>query len=377
MSVDGLAKSEENMSEAVVVGAGIGGLTAAIALLRRGWSVQVLERAPELTAVGAGISLWPNAVRALDEIGLGAAVRARAVDDVSAGIRDEQGRRLVRLDVAAVGARYGSPIVLHRADLLDLLRAALPESVVRTDIAVTEVRPDGTVMHAKGVSSADLVVGADGINSVTRRAVCGSVAPRYTGYTAWRLVTAPVQLYEGGETWGHGERFGYMPLADGRAYCFGSAAVPAGGHDAGLSELHRRFGQWHEPIPRLLAAASDSTVLRHDVYELPALPTFVRGRIALLGDAAHAMSPDLGQGACQAMEDAIVLARLAGNGDTALDSYDRQRRPRTRMIADRAHRLGAVARWSSKPAVLARNAAMRLVPVRVSMAAMAPVLDWK
>ncbi|MET7772810.1 FAD-dependent monooxygenase [Nocardia sp. NPDC005366] len=364
------------MSKAVIVGGGIGGLATAIALSRRGWDIEVLERAARIEALGAGLSLWPNALRALDALGVGGEVRSRAREEGSAGIRDDRGRLLSRTDVAAIRDRYGLPIMLHRADLLEILRAAVPETAVRTGISVTGVAADGVVTHATGEVTGDLIVGADGIHSVVRRAVCGDIAPKYAGYTAWRVVLAPTEpMGDLGETWGRGERFGFAALPDGRVYCFATANLPAGTETDGLAELRRRFGDWHDPIPALLAAADPAAVLQHDIYELPPLPTYVSGRIALLGDAAHAMTPNLGQGACQALEDAVILARVADE-DVDLTRYDRERRPRTRMIAARSGRIGVVAQWSWRPAVAVRNTVLRLVPASAQVGALGTVLDW-
>ncbi|WP_280477191.1 FAD-dependent monooxygenase [Nocardia asiatica] len=365
------------MPEALVVGGGIGGLAAAVAFLRQGWRVEVLERAAEITEVGAGLSLWPNALRALDALGVGEQVRDRAVEEGAAGIRDRAGRWLTRIDAEAIRARYGSPVMMHRADLVDVLRSALPARAVRTGVAVAEARADGTVVHSAGTSGGDVVVGADGLRSVVRRAVCGAVRPRYSGYTAWRMVVAPHEPVTGmGESWGRGERFGYVPLADGRVYCFATANMPEGTPGGGAAELRARFGGWHEPIPALLAAAGEAEVLKHDLYDLPALKTFVAGRIALVGDAAHAMLPTLGQGACQALEDAVVLGRVAAAG-AGLGDYDRERRPRTRMIASRSRRIGAVAQLSFPPSVAIRDALVRAIPDSVQLRSLASVLDWR
>ncbi|MBL1078354.1 FAD-dependent monooxygenase [Nocardia sp. 2] len=364
------------MPKVIVVGGGIAGLATAIAFQRRGWEIEVLEKAASITEVGAGLSIWPNALRALDALGVGEQVRARALEEGSAGIRDAKGRWLSRTDEAAVRARYGSPIMMHRADLLDILRAAVPETALRTGISVTGVRAGGTVAHSRGESTGDLVVGADGIRSTVRRALLGDIQPRYSGYTAWRVVVAPAEpITRMGETWGRGERFGYGVLADGRVYCFATANAPADSPGGGLAELRRRFGDWHDPIPALLAAADEAAVLHNDIYDLPALKSFVGERIALVGDAAHAMTPNLGQGACQALEDAVVLARVAAAGGP-LTAYDGERRPRTRMIASRSYRIGAVAQWESAPLVALRAAIMRLTPASAQFKALAPVLDW-
>lgn len=364
------------MSKAIIVGGGIGGLAAAIALNRQGWDVEVLERATRIAEVGAGLSLWSNALCALDALGLGDQVRERAIEQDTAGIRDNKGHWISRADSGAIRTRFGSPIMMHRADLLDILRAALPETALRTGISVTAATPDGTVTHSAGTAEGDLIVGADGLRSVVRRAVAGDVTPRYRGYTAWRLIVTPAEpLADLGETWGRGERFGYAPLSDGRVYCFATANLPADTPGDGLAELRRRFGAWHAPIPALLAAAEESAVLKHDLYDLPALKTYVAQRIALLGDAAHAMTPNLGQGACQALEDAVILARVATE-DPTLTRYDTLRRPRTQMLATRSRHLGTLAQLSAPPLVTLRNTALRLTPASFQANSLAPILDW-
>ncbi|MFB9463776.1 FAD-dependent monooxygenase [Streptomyces cinereospinus] len=373
---------------ATVVGGGIGGLAAAVALHRRGWQVEVLERAPEFTEVGAGISLWPNALRALEALGLAGAVRALGAVEATGGVRDRRGRWLSRTDNAELTRRFGHPlVVLHRADLLRALVEALPTGSLRPDSEVHAVRDDThgpVVEHRGGTSRPDLVVGADGLRSAVRRALWPAAAPpRYAGYTAWRMVTGPLAAppAEGAETWGRGERFGHTALPGGRRYCFATASLPAGeaGAASEYAELLRRFGSWPDPVPALLAAVPEDAVLRHDLYDLPALPSFVRGRVALLGDAAHAMTPNLGQGACQALEDAVTLAHcLDGTPDTAaaLGLYDRLRRPRTQAVVRRSARLGTVGQLAWPPAVLLRDTAARLTPAWATLRSMAPVLGW-
>ncbi len=215
--------------KAVIVGGGIGGLAAALALHRRGWEVEVLERAPAITEVGAGLSLWPNALHALDELGLGQDVRGFSNLEGSGGIRDRKGRWLSRTDADALRERYGDVAMVHRATLLELLRTALPAEALRVGVPVHGVSADGTVQHTGGSSSGDLVVGADGLRSQVRRQLWPAVEPRYAGYAAWRFVTpSPVQVGAAFESWGRGERFGCAPLQDGRVYCFAVANAPEG-----------------------------------------------------------------------------------------------------------------------------------------------------
>ncbi|WP_395572451.1 FAD-dependent monooxygenase [Streptomyces sp. BK79] len=330
---------------AVVIGGGIGGLTAAAALHLRGLRVTVLERAPSLRPAGAAISLSPNALRALDVIGLGDEIRSLAAWQGDGGLRAPGGRWLSRSSAEAAAARFGGPLVLlHRATLIDLLAARLPSDAVRTGADATLADPgdDGRPARVRtpdGDLEADLVVAADGIHSTARAALFpqhpGAV---YSGFTTWRvLIPLPGVEFASHETWGRGRIWGTHPLRDGRVYAYAAAVTPAGGHAADeRAELLHRYGDWHDPIPAVLAAARPEDVLRHDVHHIAEpLPSYHRGRVALLGDAAHAMPPTLGQGGNQAVEDAIVLAHHHDD----LTAYTGARLPRTTAVARQAVRV--------------------------------------
>ncbi|MFC8515192.1 FAD-dependent monooxygenase [Streptomyces sp. NPDC057257] len=350
---------------AIVIGGGIGGLTAAVALHQSGRRVTVLERASTLEPVGAGISLAPNSLRALDVIGLGDEIRDLAAWQGDGGLRTPSGRWLARTPADAVAERFGGPLVLlHRATLVNSLIARLPPGAVRTGASATVVDPGAADRPARvstpdGELQADLVVAADGIHSAVRRKLFPEhPGPVYSGFTTWRVVIpVPGVEFASHETWGRGSLWGTHPLKDGRVYAYAAAVVPAGGHapDDERAELLRRYGDWHDPIPAVIAAARPGDVLRHDVHHLAEpLPAYQRGRVALLGDAAHAMPPTLGQGGNQAIEDAVVLAHHCED----LAAYTAARLPRTTAIARQAARAARVNLTSNRALIAVRNTAV-------------------
>ncbi|OKJ17952.1 monooxygenase [Streptomyces sp. CB00316] len=379
---------------AVVAGGGIGGLAAAVALSRRGWRVTVCERAPVLTGIGAGIVLAPNALRALDSIGLSPEVWAGDTLVGPVGLRTPDGTWLSRAGAGAMSSRYRPPArAVHRASLIDALADALPPGVVRLGVPVTGVDDTGdavVVLTSAGDLRADVVVAADGMRSVLRGQLFpGHPGLRHAGEAGWRAVLPgfgpPVR--SAAETWGRGERFGIVPLVDGRIYVYATAASGPGTKPADHhAELNRRFGTWHDPIPALLDRLDQRNpdpvgVLHHDFHELASpLPRFHSGRVALLGDAAHAMTPNMGQGGCQAIEDAVVMAHLlADDADVpaALAAYTQARHRRTTRISIRSRRIGELARLSHPVAVSARNLVVRATPSAVTSRALDTVLGWQ
>lgn len=366
---------------AVVVGGGIGGLAAAIGLRKAGWRVSVLERAPAFTGIGAGISLMTNAMRALAELGVGADLpRTRT----TGAMRTSTGRPLGRVSQQRDGPEM---LVLNRAELHRMLCGALPADSLHNNVevtGVTNVDSRGTlrVRASEGeVGDADLVVAADGVSSRIRAQLWpehGDAA--YSGSTAWRAITDAPWLPEGSLTLGPGSEFGIVPLGAGRIYWFGATTAEAGRryadeHAAALAN----FGHWPAPIGELIAATPHDAVLHHDILHLADPPdSFVAGRVALLGDAAHAMMPHLGQGGCQALEDAVELAAALGGLPVpdALAHYDRRRRPRAQRIAAYSRRFGRIIRLRNPVAVAARTALLRMTPPSVGTRQTTRLLDW-
>ncbi|GLY44186.1 FAD-dependent oxidoreductase [Amycolatopsis sp. NBRC 101858] len=368
---------------AVVVGGGIGGLGAAIGLHRAGWTVTVLERAEEFGDVGAGISLWPNALRCLDELGVDLGEHLAAQD--KGGLRDRRGRWVARWDADGFRRRHGRPLAgIHRADLIAGLLDALPADLLRTGTEVTEVTENGVVRFAGGEIRADLVVAADGIHSPIRRALFPHhPGPVYSGSSAFRGIARPAAIPGLSTTFAPGTEVGVLPLTGGDVYWFASSVTEPGARPADLKAyLKEHFGDWHDPIPALIDATPPEALLYHDLHHLAApLETYVRGRVAFLGDAAHAMPPFLGQGGCQALEDAVVLAHSVStvdDVDAALAAYDAQRRPRSQRVARASVRAGKAGPQLTSPVLTAlRMSLLRLVPTKLTARAGASINGWR
>ncbi len=360
---------------AVVVGAGPGGLACALGLLRVGIEVRVLEQAPEIREVGAALGLWSNAVRALDALGVAERVVARG--SVFERIRTERasGETIAEFDLRGLAPRAGAPsICVHRADLQAELLAALGAERVQTGARCVGLRFGGDRVAAEieggGEVEGDLVVGADGIHSAVRSSVHGGAAPRYAGYVAWRGVApgrpielpADVALFvlaPGSQAgvFACGGRGLYWFLTENRRPLGSSARRP------GKGDLLARLERGHRHVRAVVEATPDRAVLVGDVADRPPLRRWGRGRMTLVGDAAHPTTPNLAQGACQAIEDAVALAGcLAGAGgggdevERALRAFERARRRRTAWVTRQSRLIGAAYQWERPALVRLRDA---------------------
>jgi 2-polyprenyl-6-methoxyphenol hydroxylase-like FAD-dependent oxidoreductase len=386
------------MRTAVVVGAGVGGLAVAGALARTGWHVTLLERGDRLRGDSAALVIWPNGVRALRALGLGEGLGAIASPAPSRGIRRPNGQWLVQPDAVLDDEEDGpdSSLVVHREDLHDALVAGLGDRIdIRTGVAVRTVRALPGELPAVGDGrhtwEAELVVAADGVDSVVRRRLAPESTAVAAGCAAWRAVIPwyrapklPDGTGTGGETLGHGHRFRYALLGErgsaggsSRGGIYWAATVPGAYRPepppAQLVLLRRWFADWHAPIGDLLAATEPDDLIQHATAELRPIPRAFafpagRGGFVLVGDAAHAMSHHLSQGACLALEDAATLRSLmldAIPGKSlvhALEEYTNQRRPRLARIVRQSRRVGAVYAANGNLVARARNAALGLTP---------------
>ncbi|MFD1213499.1 FAD-dependent monooxygenase [Arthrobacter sp. GCM10027362] len=373
---------------AIIVGAGIGGLATALALQSTGWKVHVIERSGSAAAPGNGLSIWPNGTAALERLGL-----REAFDRISLPVRggalDLDGRPILELDQPEVLDRYGRSVrTVHRADLTALLAGALAVNTVHRGLAVARFEPDArtstVVLENRGQQSADLVVGADGLYSLVRRTLIGGSAPRSAGITAFRAVCpAPgpdAAALPWGETWGPGAVFGISPLKGNRIYWYGTISN-AEFRSSSLPTLKAmaldRFGHWNHGIAQLIGRTPEEAVMAHELFDRKPEPVWSGRSATLVGDAAHPMLPFLGQGACQALEDAVALAdALAAHGSVqeGLLAYDAERVPRTARIVNRSRMVGRLAQLERPGLRKARNTALRILPRKLRLKQLDSVL---
>jgi 2-polyprenyl-6-methoxyphenol hydroxylase-like FAD-dependent oxidoreductase len=320
---------------ALVIGAGVAGLATAVGLRRDGWHVEICERGPRVETGGAAFGMWPAAQRGLAELGVAPRLQAGSVPYRTAAVRSVRGQHLADLPLQRIERTEGRPVVL-------VLRQVLMEALLDTlaDLGGGPVRVGTTpALDRAALERFDLVVGADGIRSAVRPLVdADALPPRALGATAWRGVCDGVEEAYG-EVWGAGMFTGVTPGGPGRTNWY--VAVSHRRCPPDFERLGAAVHGWPSPVPEVLSRTCPADVLRHDIWDLPPPRRYARDRAALVGDAAHAMAPSLGQGACQAVLDAVALVDcLAGFPDVpaALRAYDRARRPTgTRFV--RASRL--------------------------------------
>lgn len=376
---------------AIVIGGGIGGLALAVALRRIGIEVAVYERTPTIREVGAGIALWPNALKALSRLDMLDPIRAICLPEQRGRIYSWRGDILQETSMTEIRRRFGAPVVVaHRSDVQLALLHALDPASVHLNAACTGFSQDATGVTAHFADGrearADLLIGADGLHSAVRAQLVGPQPPRYAGYTAWRGIATGEGLGDPGtgfETWGCGARFGLAHVDRRRVYWYATINAPEGGTDAPegrKAEVLRRFRDGHTPIRAVIEATEEAAILRNDIYDRDPLRTWSRGRVTLLGDAAHPLTPNLAQGACQALEDAVVLAQeleAAPDVGAALHRYEARRVARTSRITLLSRRLGDIGQWENPLACWVRDAAMKRLPAAAQMRQLESVVRYR
>ena len=336
----------------IIIGAGIGGLTAGIALSKAGYEVEIYERVKELRPVGAGISLWSNGVKVLNTLGLSQPMAAIGGQMNQMQYLSLKGELLNDIDLFPLIQQVGQrPYPVARGDLQNLLLNAFPGQVHFNAkcLGIEQTEQTAIALFEDGQrATADLIIGADGVRSIVRDYILGRpTQPRYAGYVNCNgLVSAGDNLADK-NTWviyvGEHKRASMMPVGGDRFYFFFDLPLPeeALPHPDGIrAELMDTFKGWCQPVQTLIQTLDPNITNRLPIRDVGPLDTFVRGRVALLGDAAHTTTPDLGQGGCQALEDALVLSRYLKSTtisvEDALKRYEAERMNRTSAIVLKA-----------------------------------------
>ncbi|MDA0867386.1 MAG: FAD-dependent urate hydroxylase HpxO, partial [Cyanobacteria bacterium] len=340
-----------NNLKVIIVGAGMGGLTTAIALTQAGYRVEIYDLVRELRPAGAGISLWSNGVKVLNRLGLGEQIAAIGGPMERMSYRSKTGDVLNDFSLDPLVERVGQrPYPVARTDLQTMLLNAFGADKVQLKakcVAVEQTADSATAIFENGHrATGDLVIGADGTHSLIRNAVLGQPTERrYAGYVNWNGLVPVDEEIAPANSWviyaGDAQRASLMPVGGDRFYFFfdvplpASAAKTASPGDA-RTELGHYFAGWAEPVQKLIQRLDPATTNRVPIHDIEPLPKLVNGRIALLGDAGHSTTPDLGQGGCQAIEDAwqITNALLTTNISVAdaLQRYESARSDRTAEI---------------------------------------------
>lgn len=357
-----------------ITGGGIGGLTTAIALHQQGFSPIVYEAAPELRPIGAGITLAINAMRVLKKLGLleRAIQLGHRIEEL--WITDRRLHPINRTVLRPLIEEFGVPnLGIHRGALQQLLLEALPAGVVQVGKSLRQVeeKKEGVALHFEDGAQAvaNILIAADGIHSTVRRQLFPACRQRSSGQVCWRGVCRPDTgpwLHRGTEAWAPGKRFGIVPIAENTIYWFAVANEKPGQDWAGLTRegLLEAFRPFAHPVLELIEHTPADQIIYSAISDLEPLPRWFSGRTVLLGDAAHATTPNMGQGACQAIEDAYSLAGFlsALPYPQAFSEYQNLRKKQADSIVRQSRRLGRMAQLDSSALGYLRNYLMSLVP---------------
>lgn len=361
-----------------IVGAGIGGLTAALALKQKGFNVSVYEAAPAIKPVGAGIVMANNAMQIFKKLGIHQQIELAGNKVSTMAIVDAQKRFISEMKPEKFERHFGVfNVAIHRADLQHILATAFGFENIFLSKRLSRITEIQQLIFEDGsTTTADVVIGADGIKSVVRQHILKNTIIRDSGQVCWRgiceVAIAAQEQHTALEAWGSGKRFGFVKLGGGKVYWY---AVVDRGKVREQTDIAGLFSEFHPDFISMIRNTTTDNLHFGDITDLKPLQKWSMGNICLLGDAAHATTPNLGQGACQAVEDAYTLGEVLGADITpaiAFKEYEQLRMKKANTIVTRSRLLGKFAHADTALGTWCRNIIMRLTPVNAGE----KQLDW-
>ncbi|MBV7532360.1 FAD-dependent monooxygenase [Chitinophaga sp. sic0106] len=364
--------------KAIIIGAGIGGLTTAIALQQQGIDYEIYDAVPECRAVGAGIMLGGNAMTVYERLGVGEAIRNISIFPENIFVSNYKGKVLQKVSNAYIRQRYGQGAhMIHRATLQQKLLQAVTKAVHwGKNFQRLEHHPHGVVAYFEdgSTATADLLIGADGIRSVVREKYVVPAQYRYSGQTCWRAIIPMTLSHDeqmnATEVWGNGNglRASYMQVDGDLVYFWFTKKMPAGQpftNSEAIAFMKKELAGFSERMQQIVAAIQPEMLLRADLYDFKPISTWYKDKVVLLGDACHATTPNLGQGASQAIEDALMLARCLKQETTiaaAFKKYQDSRIDRVKKVVGISWQLAQITNWKGILAISLRDRLVRMVP---------------
>jgi len=373
----------------LIVGGGIAGLTTALALERIHLDYYLLEAVPEVKALGAGITLAGNAMKVLEQLGVATAVQQQGEVLTSMIIQDNHGKEISVLDTEKLNREYGMyNVAIHRGALHEVLLHQVDPAKIITGKKAIQYKEDkeGVTLFFDDGSTLEgtAVIMADGIHSAIRKQLIPDSQPRYSGYTCWRGVTANQWSLQGKayETWGPAGRFGYVSIGQNLIYwfaCKNASYKDERMKNITIDELADNFKDYRQPIRSMILQTAQEHLIWSDIIDLKPTSRYAFNNLVLIGDAAHATTPNLGQGACMAIEDAWILAdeiqRHPDSLSSAFKAFEVRRVDRVNFIVNTSYRLGRVAQLENRLVAGVRNFIFRLVPASLNEKQMKQILD--
>ncbi|WP_020526195.1 FAD-dependent monooxygenase [Flexithrix dorotheae] len=360
-----------------IIGAGIGGLTTAIALSQKEIQIRIFEQAKAFKTVGAGIILANNAMQVFEKLGLREEIASCGNPISAMHITRASLKPISSIDLSYFERKHKvQNIAIHRGKLQDILLNHLDKKIIKTgyELSSVEENPTGFKLRFNNGEStySDYLLGADGLNSVVRNSLFAENKTRNAFQVCWRGVTdfeLPEQYQnELNEAWGKGDRFGFVQIAPQKVYWYALKTLKTEKSDYAMERLAEYFKSYHPIIRNIIETTPFYKIHAAEISDLSPIKNWYKGKVCLLGDAAHATTPNMGQGACQAIEDAYVLSECMQQyeWDEAFAKYQKLRKPKAHEVVKTSWTLGKIAHWENPLAIFMRNQLMKMTPKRLN-----------